>query len=103
MKKIKVFLASSASELFEERQKIPTILSNLTKPKKDLIIETIKWETDLPSGSYNKEKIQDEINPKLEESDINFARKLCFDGRRKFKHSPDGAGRCRKITFFNRG
>jgi hypothetical protein len=35
-----------------------------------LKLEVKEWETDLESGSYQKETIQDEINPLLEASQI---------------------------------
>ena len=69
MKTIKIFVASSG-ELSEERDEIVSILNTINKSYPDLKLEAIKWETDIPSGSYDKKRIQDEINPLLNDSDI---------------------------------
>ncbi len=68
-KQTQIFFASSG-DLSEERKEITHILSSVNKLNHNLKIESIMWETDIPSGSYNKKRIQDEINPLLERSDI---------------------------------
>ncbi len=69
MKTIKLFLASS-NELTEEREKFASILNSVGKIHQSLRLEPIMWETDIPSGSYQKERVQDEINPYLKKSEI---------------------------------
>ncbi|MGE5341688.1 MAG: hypothetical protein ACM3SY_09425 [Candidatus Omnitrophota bacterium] len=66
---VKLFVASG-SELSEERDKTILILNKLNKTHPHLHLEAVEWETDLPSGSYNGKKIQEEINPYLEACDI---------------------------------
>jgi tetratricopeptide (TPR) repeat protein len=69
MKTIKIFLASS-SELSKEREEFVSLLNTINKLYPNLKLESIKWETDIPSGSYDKKRIQDEINPLLDDSDV---------------------------------
>jgi len=69
MKTIKIFLASS-DELSEERKAFVLILNSIGKLYKNLKLESIQWETDIPSGSYQGKEIQTEINPLLKKSDI---------------------------------
>ena len=69
MKTIKIFIASSG-ELSEEREESVSIVSKINKLYPDLKLEPIKWETDIPSGSYDKNRVQDEINPLLGGSEI---------------------------------
>ncbi len=69
MKTIKIFLASSG-ELSDERKEFVLILNSIGKLYKDLKLESIQWETDIPSGSYQGKEIQTEINPLLKKSDI---------------------------------
>jgi hypothetical protein len=70
-KVLKIFIASS-TELKEEREKLIHIFNSINKYLKHLRLDAIKWETDIESGSYNKQRIQDEINPLLEDCQIVF-------------------------------
>ena len=69
MKTIKIFLASSG-DLSAERKEFDSILNSINKIYQNLSPEPVKWETDIPSGSYNKKRVQDELHPLLNESDI---------------------------------
>lgn len=67
---IKVFIASSG-ELSIEREATIKILSELTKRNPHLYLEPVTFEQDTESGNYpGKPRIQDKINPLLDESDI---------------------------------
>jgi len=66
---IKIFVASSG-ELSTERDKCVSVIHVLNKSHSHLRLEVVKWETDLESGSYDKSRIQDEINPLLEDCQI---------------------------------
>jgi len=66
---IKIFVASSG-ELSTERDKCVSVIHELNKSHSHLHLEVVKWETDLESGSYDKSRIQDEINPLLEDCQI---------------------------------
>jgi hypothetical protein len=70
-KVLKIFVASSA-ELNEEREKFVHIVNSMNKDLMHLKLEAIKWETDIESGSCNRQRIQDEINPLLEDCRIVF-------------------------------
>jgi hypothetical protein len=70
-KKVNIFVASSG-ELAEERKETILIVDSINKNFHHLELKVIRWEIDLESGSYEKEKIQDEINPLLDASDIVF-------------------------------
>ncbi len=63
---IKIFVASS-SELKKERREIVQIFHNLKKSPTCFNLEAVKWETDIASGSYERERVQDEINPLMQE------------------------------------
>ena len=52
-KTIKIFIASS-NELKEERDLFPLVFNHLHKIFQDIYCEPIMWETDIPSGSYEK-------------------------------------------------
>ena len=68
-KGIKLFVASG-SELREERLAAIQVLHRAGKLFPDLKLDVIEWETDLPSGScYDKNTIQQDINPLLEKCD----------------------------------
>ncbi|MCP5103942.1 MAG: ATP-binding protein, partial [bacterium] len=69
MSKINIFAASSG-ELDEERKELIHIVDSIHKQYGHLTLEVIKWETGIPSGSYEKQRVQDEINPLLEDSPI---------------------------------
>jgi WD40 repeat protein len=66
---IKIFVASG-SELSEERQETVNVVDKLRKIYPELDLELVKWETYIPYGSYDKDRIQDEINPLLEKCDV---------------------------------
>ncbi len=66
---VNIFVASSG-ELKEERKELIHIINSINKIFAHLKLEVIEWETDLESGSYQKENIQEEINPMLEKSQI---------------------------------
>jgi len=70
-KVLKIFIASS-TELKEEREKLIHIFNSINKYLKHLRLDAIKWETDIESGSCDKQRIQDEINPLLEDCQIVF-------------------------------
>lgn len=72
IKCVKIFVASS-SELVEERRNCILSFNSINKLFRHLKIEPVEWETDLPSGSYDVSRIQDEINPHLLDSDIVIA------------------------------
>ena len=72
IKRVKIFVASG-DDLKEERIQAILILNKLNKNFPHLHLEAVEWETDIPSGSYNKERIQDEINPYLLDCDIILA------------------------------
>lgn len=59
---VNIFAASS-SELHEERKKLIPIVNSVNKLFAHLKLDVKEWETDLESGSYQKQRIQDEINP----------------------------------------
>lgn len=65
----KIFVASG-SELIEERREAIIIIHELSKAFQHLNLEAVEWETDIPSGSYDKARVQDEINAELEKCDI---------------------------------
>jgi formylglycine-generating enzyme required for sulfatase activity len=58
---IKIFVASSI-ELKKEREKTVLVVHEVGKVFPYLNLDVVKWETDIPSGSYNRERPQDEIN-----------------------------------------
>ncbi|MFT3911944.1 MAG: hypothetical protein QM737_21140 [Ferruginibacter sp.] len=67
---IKIFIASSG-ELKDERDESVLLIAELNKRYKDLHLEPVLFEFDTPAGNTQfKERIQDAINPKLEESHI---------------------------------
>jgi len=66
---VNIFVASSG-ELAEEREETRLIVQGVNKLFLHLKLDVIQWEADLPSGSYQKDCIQDEINPLLEKSQI---------------------------------
>ena len=66
---IKIFVASG-SELINERRETVLVAHQLRKVFPSLNLEVVEWESDIPSGSYRKKRIQDEINPLLEQCDI---------------------------------
>lgn len=67
---IKIFIASSG-ELQEERKESVLLIAELNKRYPHLHLEPILFELDTPSGNVQfKERIQDGINPALEESHI---------------------------------
>ncbi len=66
---VNIFVASSG-ELEEERKELIHIINSINKIFAHLKLEVIEWETDLESGSYQKENIQEEIDPLLEKSQI---------------------------------
>jgi len=69
MNKINIFVASG-SELKEERKDTIQVIHELRKIFPALNLEAVQWETDLPAGYYDGKKIQEEINPLLEQCDI---------------------------------
>ncbi len=69
MSKVNVFVASSG-ELNDERKELIHIVHAVNKLFPHLKLDVIEWETDIPSGSYDKQRVQDEINPLLEMSRI---------------------------------
>lgn len=69
--KLKIFFASS-SELKDERQRAEAVINLINKYTQSTQIEAIKWETDIESGSVQGERIQDDINPLLADSEIVF-------------------------------
>ncbi len=64
---LKLFFASS-SELESERNEVDALAIEINKLHDHIKIEVVKWETDLPSGSY--ENFQQEINKKLADCPI---------------------------------
>jgi len=66
---IKIFMASG-KELINERKETIQVVHELRKVFPSLDLEVVQWETDLPSGSYDKKRIQDEINSRLEQCSI---------------------------------
>lgn len=66
---VKIFVASSG-ELKNERKELVHIVHSTNKIFDHLKLDVVEWETDLPSGSYRKRSIQQEINPLLEDSKI---------------------------------
>jgi tetratricopeptide (TPR) repeat protein len=70
-KVLKIFIASS-TELNEEREKLIHIFNSINKCLTHLRLEAIKWETDIESGNFDKQRIQDEINPLLEDCPMVF-------------------------------
>jgi hypothetical protein len=62
---INIFVAS-ASELKDEHQETIQVVHELRKVFTTLNLEAVEWETDIPSGSYDKRRIQDEINSLIE-------------------------------------
>jgi len=69
MSTLKVFVASG-SELAEERREAVQVVNQVNKGYKNLKLEVIEWETDIPSGSYDRACVQDEIDPLLEDAAI---------------------------------
>src|SRR4051812_9584748 len=68
--KVKIFIASSG-ELKEERTESILLVNELGKHYPHLDLEAVLFEFDTPSGNVLfKKRIQDGINPKLEESHI---------------------------------
>ncbi len=55
-KTINIFLASS-NELIKEREKFVSVLSSIGKIHQNLNLEPIMWETDMPSGNYQKKRV----------------------------------------------
>ncbi|HLP62103.1 MAG TPA: NACHT domain-containing protein [Candidatus Deferrimicrobium sp.] len=66
---INIFVASS-SELDNECKESIHVIHELRNVFPLLDLDTIRWNTALPSGSYNKQRIQDEINPLLDKCQI---------------------------------
>lgn len=66
---LKIFIASS-SELHQERTQIIRTFNSINKYNTHLKIEAVEWETDVESGSYDKQRVQDEINPLMEDCRI---------------------------------
>lgn len=67
---IKIFIASS-SELSDERKESIVVLTELNKRYPHLHFEPVLFEIDTPSGNFPwKERIQDGINPLLNEAHI---------------------------------
>ncbi len=64
---LKLFFASS-SELEDERNEVDALTTEINKLNDHIKIEVVKWDTDLPSGSY--ENFQQEINKKLADCPI---------------------------------
>jgi len=93
---VKIFVASG-SDLKEEREKTIVYLNEIGKIH-DLLLEPIKWETDIPSGSYDKARIQDEINPLLENSNIAIV--MFFSKAGKFTLEEYHLARQKKIKTF---
>lgn len=70
---LKIFIASS-NELEPERKESVLVISELNKLNPHLHLEPVLYELDTESGNYpGKERIQDEINPLLDASDIVVA------------------------------
>ena len=67
--KVNIFAASSG-ELADERKELIHIVDSIENLYDHLTLKVIKWETGLESGSYDKQRVQDEINPLLEDSRI---------------------------------
>ncbi len=65
---IRIFVAS-AGDLPNERRNVENIINQLNKFHNHLFFDTVKWETDIPSGRYDK-RIQDRINEELETSNV---------------------------------
>lgn len=63
--KVNVFVASSG-ELNEERNAFGNTVRAVGKNFPHLTLDVVRWETDLESGSVDKDRIQDAINPYLE-------------------------------------
>jgi hypothetical protein len=61
---------ASGSELKQERQETIQVVHELRKAFPALNLEAVEWETDIPSGSYHKQRIQDKINSKLDTCEI---------------------------------
>jgi FixJ family two-component response regulator len=66
---VKIFVASG-SELKKERKETVQIINELNKPFPFLNLKVVQWETDIPSGSYDKQYIQDQINTLLEPCEV---------------------------------
>ena len=66
---LKIFVASG-SELINERRETIQVVHELRKVFPSLNLEAVEWETDIPSGSYDKQLIQDKINPLLEQCEV---------------------------------
>jgi tetratricopeptide (TPR) repeat protein len=64
-----IFIASSG-ELKEEREQLILIVKSVNIIFDHLHLDTFEWEIDMPRGSVPTKRIQDEINKKLDESDI---------------------------------
>jgi len=69
IKTLKVFVASG-SELKAERKETVQVIDQLNNIYPALKLQTIKWETDITSGSYDRACVQDEIDPLLEDAAI---------------------------------
>ncbi|MDB5226004.1 MAG: hypothetical protein JWN78_197 [Bacteroidota bacterium] len=95
---IKVFIASS-DELEAERKESALILVELNKRLPNLHLEPILFELDTPSGNNpDKKRIQDEINPLLENCDIAVV--IFYSQVGKFtKEEFDLAVKCNKKIF----
>jgi hypothetical protein len=66
---LKIFVASG-SELINERRETIHVVHELRKVFPSLNLEAVEWETDIPPGSYDKQRIQDKINPLLEQCEV---------------------------------
>ncbi|HLP44936.1 MAG TPA: NACHT domain-containing protein, partial [Candidatus Kapabacteria bacterium] len=66
---VSIFVASG-SELIAERKESVQVVHELQKSFKSLDLEAVEWETDIPSGSSDKQRIQDDINPLLDKCQI---------------------------------
>ncbi|MEM7186451.1 MAG: hypothetical protein AAF466_07315 [Bacteroidota bacterium] len=66
MRKVKIFIASSA-EVKAERNECILHINQVNKSHKHLDLEAVEWEYDLPKGGYpDFETVQEAINPILE-------------------------------------
>lgn len=66
---LKIFLASSG-ELRAERDGVFKLVAEVNKLHGHLHLEIVEWETDLPSGNYAGKRIQEEINPLIQECQV---------------------------------
>lgn len=69
MKRLNIFIASG-NDLKTERDQVLQVNQRLRKAFPQLDLNIVTWESDLPSGSYDKICIQEEINPLLDSANI---------------------------------